>query len=237
MAEHAQVELSGTTSRSARQDDGAAYRATSDVETGFPGRVVTGTCLVVGPLLAIAGTVVGVGAYHAKGADFVAGMADHPHAVVGVQLAQASMMMLLLGVTGLAGMISTNRPTWGRTAGTLSVLGLCGPIAFEHLYWGASHLTDTAAHRAAAATMIDQSQIIPRSIMNITGPCLVVGFLLLGIAAAKSGVLDRPRAVCLGVTALIPFGFISGYLAISAVAFVGTAIALVPLGAGMLRRR
>jgi hypothetical protein len=190
MAEHTQVELSGTdSSPSSRPDEGGAYRASPEVASGFPGRVATGTCLAVAPLLAIAGTVIGMGAYHAKGADFVAGMAAHPHDVAGVQVAQAAMMMLLLGVIGLAGMIAAHRPAWGRTAGTLTVLGLCGPIAFEHLYWGASHLTDTAVHRAAAATMIDQSQIMPRSIMNITGPCLVVGFLLLGIAAAKSGIV------------------------------------------------
>jgi hypothetical protein len=41
------------------------------------------------------------------------------------------------------------------------------------------------------------------------------------VAAAKARVLDRPRAVCLGVTAVIPAGFISGHLVISAIDFLG----------------
>jgi hypothetical protein len=85
--------------------------------------------------------------------------------------------------------------------------------------------------------MVDQAQIIPRTIMNVTGPCLVIGFILLALGAAKAGVLRRPAAVALGITCLIPFGFISGHLAISVVGFVCTAIALVPLGVDLLRQR
>jgi hypothetical protein len=133
-------------------------------------------------------------------------------------------------------MICASRPGWGRTAGTITVIGLCGPISFESLYWGAWHITDTSANRASAALMMDRAQVIPRTIMNVTGPALVIGFVLLAVAASRSGVLDRARAVCLGVTALIPAGFISGHLAVSAIGFLGTAIALVPLGVGLLRR-
>lgn len=202
----------------------------------FPGPRVTGGCLVVAPLLAVASTVFGAPAYHARGIDFVAGMVDHRTGfVVGIQLALAAMLLLLLGVVGLAGLLSSRVPRWGRVAGVLTVLGLCGPISFESIYWAASRITDTAAHRAAAAVLIDASQVIPRTVMNVTGPCLVLGFVLLGIAAARAGVLDRVRAVLLGATCLIPFGFISGHLLISTAGFCACAVALVPLGASMLR--
>jgi hypothetical protein len=205
---------------------------------GFPGPLVTGLCLAIAPLLALAGTIAGASSYHARGSDFVAGMVAHPAGFgIGVQLSLAAMMLLMLAVVGLATMIAATRPGWARASGVTTVIGLCGPVAFESLYWGASHLTDTGAHRAAAALMLDQSQIIPRTIVNISGPCLIVGFILLGIAAAKSGVLDRPRAILLGLTSVIPVGFIAGILAISAVAFAGTAVALVPLGVTLLRWR
>lgn len=208
------------------------------VRVGFPGAGVTGVCLGVGPLLAIAGTALGITTYRARGADFVAAMVAHPGSFdTAVQLAESAMVVLLVGVIGLATMICARRPRLGRWAGVLSVVGLCGPIAFELVYWSAWHLTDTAAHRAAAALLIDQAQVVPRTVMNVTGPALVVGFVLLGIAAAKAEVLSRLRAGCLGATALIPFGFISGHLAISLVGFAGAAIALVPLGVHLLRRR
>jgi hypothetical protein len=194
--------------------------------------------MVAAPLLALAGTAAGIDSYHARGADFLAGMVAHPHSFdVAIQLAQAAMVLLLVAVVGLATMICATRPRWGRAGGVVAAIGLCGPISFESVYWAASSLTDTAAHRAAGAVLIDQSQIIPRTVMNVTGPCLLVGFILLAVASAKAGVLGRPAAVALGMTALIPFGFISGYLVISLVGFLGTAVALVPLGLALLRHR
>jgi hypothetical protein len=237
MARTVPAEASGTTSPLADDLSTARSRAIAALDAGFPGRTVTGICFVVAPLLAIVGTAAGIPAYHAKGVDFVAGMVAHPHTFdLAIQCAEAAMVLLIVGVVGLATMVVATRPGWGRTAGAVTIIGLCGPISFESLYWGAWHITDTPAHRAAAALAMDRAQVIPRSIMNVTGPALIIGFVLLAIAVAKAGVLDRNRAVCLGITALIPFGFISGHLVISLIGFAGTAIALVPLGVGMLRR-
>lgn len=203
---------------------------------GFPGRLVSGTCLLAAPLLALLGTGCGISSYHARGADFVGGMAAHPTLVnLGLQSALAAMVLFLIAVVGLSSLTTPAHPRLGRAAGVVTIIGLTGPIAFESLYWGAWHLTDTAGHRAAAAVMLDSSQVIPRSIMNVSGPALVIGFLLLAVAAFRAGVLDRARAVCLGATCLLPFGFISGYLAISLVGALGAAIALVPLGIRLLR--
>ncbi|HET7304560.1 MAG TPA: hypothetical protein VFJ12_08450 [Segeticoccus sp.] len=225
--------------RHARRDAGSVRdEAMQHARAGFPGPAVTGVCMVVAPLLAIGGTALGSRTYHARGADFVAAMAAHPGSFdTAVQLAESAMLVLLLAVVGLAGMTCAGRPRLGRWAGVLAVVGLCGPISFELVYWSASHLADTAVHRSAAALLIDESQVIPRTVMNVTGPALVVGFVLLAVAAARTEVLSRLRAGCLAATALIPLGFISGYLAISLVGFAGTAVALVPLGIEVLRRR
>jgi hypothetical protein len=205
---------------------------------GFPGPWLTGATMVVAPLLALLGTIVGIPTYHARGTDFVAGMTDHPHLFdLAIQSAQASMVLMILAIAGLSAMITRTRPGLGRWAGALTIIGLCGPISFESTYWAAWHITDTDAHRAAAAQLIDDAQVIPRTIMNLSGPALVVGFLLLAVAAAKAGVLDRARAVCLGLTVLIPVGFVSGHLVIATVGFAGTAVALVPLGVRLLRGR
>jgi hypothetical protein len=142
MAEQAPVEISGTTTTHEDvRDEGAAYRARAAVESGFPGRVVTGICLVVAPLLALVGTAAGIGIYHAKGADFVSGMVAHPHRLdFAIQSAQAAMVLMVIAVVGLSSMITATRPAWGRAAGVLTVVGLCGPISFVSLYWGALHI-------------------------------------------------------------------------------------------------
>jgi hypothetical protein len=41
--------------------------------------------------------------------------------------------------------------------------------------------------------MVDQAQIIPRTIMNVTGLCLVIGFILLALGAAKAECSGAPR--------------------------------------------
>jgi len=206
--------------------------------SGFPGAGVTGACMIAGPALAVVASALGAGSYHARGAAFVAAMAGHPTQFdLAVQLSLAAMILLLFAVIGLATMIAGVVALWGRVAGVFTVIGLLGPISFESVYWAASRITDSAGHRAAAARLIDQSQIIPRSIMNISGPCLVLGFVLLGVAAHRAGVLDGPRAILLAVTCAIPAGFISGHLVIAVVAFACTTVALAPLGLRLLRAR
>ncbi|MGH9087254.1 MAG: hypothetical protein ACRDYZ_03965, partial [Acidimicrobiales bacterium] len=76
---------------------------------------------------------------------------------------------------------------------------------------------------------------IPATIMNVSGPALIIGFILLAVGAAKVGLLPRSRAVALGLTALLPVGFISGYIVFSVIGFAFGAVALVPLGVAALR--
>jgi len=210
--------------------------STEALQNGFPGRTLAGIAMVAAPPLAFIGSTLGISSYDERGARFVQGMVAHPVLFdLGAQFALSGVIVLMVAVIGLAQLVAPARPRLGRTGALLSLIGLCGPVSFESTYWAASHLTDTEAHRGAAALMIDTSQIIPSTVMNVSGPALVVGFVLLAVAAAKAGVLGRTRAIALGATCLIPVGFISGYLAISAAVFVLTGVALVPLGVRLLR--
>lgn len=205
------------------------------VDRSFPGNLVTGVCMIVGPVLGVVASALAVGIYDAHGPTFIANMAaHHVRAGWGLNLGPAAMGLMILAVIGVAQRIASVHPRLGRAGGILTVLGLLGPIFFEAIYWGAWHLT-VPAQQAAGAYMSDQSQVIPGTIMNVSGPAIVLGFILLGVGAAKAGVLDRTRATLLGLTCFIPFGFISGHILISAVAFACTSLALVPLGARTLR--
>lgn len=204
-------------------------------DTSFPGITVTGVCMIAAPPLAVAGAATGISWYAARGIAFMDGMAaHHTLAAVGFNLVLAAMMLLLVAVIGLARMICATYPRLGRTGGIATVVGLCGPLFFNGVYFAGFQLAGTSG-QAAGAVAMDQAQIIPRIVMNVSGPALVLGFVLLAVGAAKAGVLSRPTAWALGLTCIIPAGFISGYLAIAMVAFAGTAVALVPLGFRLLR--
>jgi len=204
----------------------------------FPGPLVSGISLVVSPILAIVGTGLAIGDYSESGSVFAADMARHHGLLVtGINISITGVTLGLFVVIFLAQAICTTHPRLGRAAGVLAIIGLMGPMFFEGIFWGASHVVDTTAHQNVAATLIDRSNMVPTTIDNVSGPCLLVGFILLAVGTAKSGVLSTPRSWALGVTCLIPFGFISGYIIISTIAFVGLAIAVVPLGIQVLRER
>lgn len=211
----------------------------SEVDTGFPGRLVGGVCLVAAPILALVGTGLAVDLYSEAGGPFASAMANHPmRGMAGVNLSVASIMLALFVVVVLARAITGTHPRLGRTGGVLTMLGLMGPMFFEGIFWGASRIiVQSPSHIAVAATLINRANVVPASVDNISGPCLFAGFILLGLGAAKSGLLSRWRAAALALTCLLPFGFISGYMVISLVAFLGLAVAVVPLGVRVLRGR
>lgn len=207
-----------------------------ELDTGsFPGSRVTGVCLILAPLLLLASAILSLGIYHAKGADYVAAMAEHQtRTSIAFDGIVAGMALMLLAVIGLAQLITRQRPTLGRWAGVVTTLGLLGPFFFNGVYFAGYQLTD-ADTQAIAGKMMDSAQIMPSNVINLSGPALVIGFILLAIGAAKAEVLSRNRAIALGLAAIMPVGFISGYIAISGVAFAFAAIATVPLGLKMLR--
>ncbi|HEX5475588.1 MAG TPA: hypothetical protein VFX12_13090 [Vicinamibacterales bacterium] len=205
------------------------------IETSFPGRIVSGICLVAGPLLAVSACLLAVGVYGASGATFVHGMGEHRlRGSIEFSLQFAAMATLLFAVVEVAERIARVRPGLGRTAGVLTIVGILGPIFFNGVYFGAFQLAG-GPEEPAAARLVDLAQVIPSVLVNVAGPALVAGFILLGVGAAKARVLPVWRAWALGLTCLIPVGFISGFIVISALAFACTAVALVPLGIRTLR--
>lgn len=209
--------------------------STSRPESRFPGDVITGICMIVGPVILVITSVLAIGIYHAAGIDYVRGMAaHHTRAAAEFDLFIAGWMFLIFALIGLANRITAVRPWLGRAAGIVSIVGLFGPVFFNGVYFGGFQLTGPS-RQTAAGYLIDHAQIIPSNVINISGPALVIGFILLALGAAKAGVLGRPRAVALGLSCVMSAGFISGYMIIAVVAFLGMALALVPLGVSLLR--
>jgi hypothetical protein len=124
--------------------------------------------------------------------------------------------------------VAAHRPGLGRAGGALTIIGLFGPAFFLGINHLEIQLADLA-DRAGAAAAFESAETTP-NIINLAGPALVVGLILLAVGTAKTGVLPRPRSWALGLAALAPVGLISGIVVISVVAWLALAIALVPLG-------
>lgn len=220
--------------------EGTAESAASgraEISHGFPGPAISGISLIAAPILGAIGSALAIGVYHFKGADMIAGLArHHARATAGINLAVTATVLMVFAVAAIAASIAARRRSLGRAAGGLTIVGLAGPVYFEGMYWGASFLT-APRFQAAGAHLIDGTNQIPNTIVNLSGPALIIGFILLAVGTVKAGVLPRSRAVCLGAAALLPVGFISGYIVVSAVGFAVASVALVPLGLRTLRLR
>ncbi len=214
-----------------------SVQASSVDDRSFPGALITGICMVTGPLLAIAGLALSLGVYKFKGADMMAAMADH-HARGGiaVNLSVASMVIILVAVIALAQRITAVRPGWGRWGGIVTIVGLMGPIFFEGIFWGSYQIT-APAYQAAGAHLIDHANIIPSNVVNLSAPCIVAGWILLGIGAYKAGILPRWQAVCLGLTCLLAPGLAAAIVPLGMIAMAFLAIAFIPMGVHALTGR
>ena len=117
--------------------------------------------------------------------------------------------------------------------GALAVIGLFGPAFFLGVNYLNIQLADIADQAGAATALEDAESTL--NIVNICGPALLVGLVVLAVGAAKSGVLSRSGSIALGLSALAPLGLLSGVIVISIAAWLALAVALIPLGLRTLR--
>lgn len=200
-----------------------------------PGRLVTGICMVVAPVVLTATCLLGSDIYKFHGRDFLTEMMANPaRTMVFLNVVPLGIMMLMLAVVGLAGLVSHRAPRAAHLGLVATLVGLCGPMFFVAIEFCAYQLANPA-HLAAGARMYDLANMVPRTTVNISGPLLVVGFVALAVAVRRAGLMSRFRAISLGLTALLPIGFIAAFLPISAIGFAFCSIALVPVGTSLLR--
>jgi len=212
-----------------------AAHGSSITGSTFPGSAVTGVCMIAGPLLGIVGLALSIGIYKFKGADMMSAMAAHHlRAAFAINVSVASMIVLLIAVIGLAQQIAEIRPGWGRWGGLITVVGLMGPIFFEGIFWGSYQIT-ASAYQAAGAHLIDHANVIPSNIVNISAPCIVAGWIVLGIGAYKAGILPKARAICLGLGCLLAPALAAAIVPLGIVAAAVLAVALLPLGIRLIQ--
>lgn len=203
----------------------------------FPGPATTAVCMIVAPVALAILCLLGSDIYKFHGHDFLSAMAaHHVRTQIFLNAVPIGIFMMMLAVVGLAGMAAVRQPRLARFGGAATLLGLCGPIFFVAIEFAGYQLSGPK-YLSAGAYMYDQANMVPRISLNICGLGLLVGFITLAIAAYRAELLAKMPAILFGFTALLPIGFIGSVLPVSAVGFVACAVALVPLGRGLLARR
>jgi hypothetical protein len=206
----------------------------ADTTRWFPGPAITGIAMIAGPAMGIVGAATYIGIYGASGVELLSGFGVAAgRAGIAVNAATLAMLLLMPAIVGLATLISMRQPRLGRVGGLLSLVGLGGPLFFQGVYTLTLQLAQ-ASVTAGAPDAIDATQA-SLHVINLAGVALVAGFIVLAIGAARSSVLPRARAILLGLSALLPAGFIGGIIEISAGAFIAMFVALAPLGIRLLR--
>jgi hypothetical protein len=224
-------------SKEVEMTDTTTYRSATPQPAlpAFPGRWATGISMLVAPIVLAVMCLLASGIYKYFGRPFLSAMAAQPVITeIFLNVVPLAIFLLMLAAVGLAGATRGTAPRLSDLGGGAALLGLCGPIFFVAIEFSGFQLS-SPKYLAAGAYMYDQANMVPRISLNISGPAIILAFILLAVAARKAGLMGRFRAVCLAATGLLPFGFIGAFLPISALGFVGCAIALAPLGLRWLR--
>ncbi|HYF63881.1 MAG TPA: hypothetical protein VD886_13760 [Herpetosiphonaceae bacterium] len=211
----------------------SAQARSAPIVDSFPGRWIGGACLVLGPLLLLAGAAVRM-PFHFFFPQQLAAFADHPGRITAAYslyaLGHATLAFAVLTLTGL--IWRWNR-VWAAWAGGFAILGLFTRIFHSGIDHLAFQLVQVQSLEQATRA-VDESYRAFHVFRYLNG-AIMMGWILLAIGAYRSGVLGRARALALGMMAMVPFGTLKG-TEIRSIGLIGLAIACIPLGIAILRQ-
>ncbi|NRQ32734.1 hypothetical protein HII36_12915 [Nonomuraea sp. NN258] len=208
----------------------------------FPQRVgqwIEGLCAVLGPPLLLAGVLVRAGTDDFFPGQLAAYAADPGRMVVSYSLFAAGVVLLWPAVVALGRRVAVTHPGWARWGVTLVVLGLFGRVFHAGVSHLAFHLVDVlgleAAQRAVSRTYG------AFHLFKAVNPAIMGGWVVLAVGAFRArafggGAAGVARCVALGLAAALPLGVLKGSGdPVSLVVLAGLVVALVPMGAAVLR--
>ncbi|HEY0736160.1 MAG TPA: hypothetical protein VGD69_14695 [Herpetosiphonaceae bacterium] len=201
--------------------------------TDFPGRWIGGACLILGPLLLLAGAGLRM-PFHFFFPQQLAAFAEHPQRITAAySLWALGHVTLVFGVLTLTTLIGRWNRVWAAWAGSLAILGLFT----RTFHAGIDHLAFQLVQVQSleqAIQAVDDSYRAFHAFRYLNG-AIMAGWVLLAIGSYRSGTLGWPRALALGMMVMVPFGTLKG-TEIRAIGLLGLAIALIPLGVTILRQ-
>ncbi|MFK4102935.1 hypothetical protein ACI2L1_23180 [Streptomyces sp. NPDC019531] len=201
--------------------------------TGFPGRWVGGTAMVLGPPLMLAGVLLRA-RFHFFYPDQLAAYERHPTLMATAYgLFAAGGLLLWPAVAVMAARIGARSAGWGLWGGVLVMFGLFA----RAFHAGVDHLAfqlvrSQGVGPATEAVSAGYGAFHVFATLNLA---ILAGWVVLALGAWRTRVLGPVRAVALGLTAALPLGVLKGTTPLSLVALAGLCAALVPLGLALLR--
>jgi hypothetical protein len=216
---------------------GARLRGALPVErlegTGFPGRWVGGTAMVLGPLLILTGALLRAH-FHFFYPDQLAAYERHPTLMTSAYgLFAAGSLLLWPGVAVVAARIGARSAGWGLWGGVLVMFGLFA----RTFHAGVDHLAfqlvrSQGVRPATEAVSAGYGAFHIFATLNLA---ILAGWIVLALGAWRTRVLGPVRAAALGLTAALPLGVLKGTTPLSLVALAGLCAGLMPLGLALLR--
>ncbi|MFD5193128.1 hypothetical protein ACFWMU_34320 [Streptomyces sp. NPDC058357] len=216
---------------------GARLRGALPVErlegTGFPGRWVGGTAMVLAPLLMLAGALPR-SRCHFFHPDQLAAFEQHPTLIsTAYGLFAAGSLLLWSAVAVVAARIGARSAGWGLWGGVLVMFGLFA----RAFHAGVDHLAfqlvrSRGVDAATEAISVGYGAFHVFSALNLA---ILAGGIVLAFGAWRTRVLGPVRAAALGLTAALPLGALKGTTPLSLVALAGLCAGLKPLGLALLR--
>jgi hypothetical protein len=203
-------------------------------EYAFPGRWVTGACMVTGPLVLLAGMLLRL-PFHFFFPRQLEAFAAHPvrvHAAYGC--IAIGTILLAPAVIGLSTRIGRTRPAWATIGGTLVLSGLFA----RTFHAGVDHfaLQLVPAQGVESATRaVGTFYGATHPVMTLT-PAILFGWIVLAAGAWRSGVFGAVRAIALASMSALMIGVLKGTAPSSVVATAGLCVAFVPEGIAALRQ-
>lgn len=223
--------------------------------TAFPGRLIGGGCLIVGPLVFLAGLVVRhTGSRVARftpeqQAAFardqfaapgqLAAYAQHPDLVVaGYALFALGAILLVPGIVTFAGAVARRARQLAFWGGTLFVLAMLARLYFSGVDLTGFQLVETVGLQQATSVVRESYVDLSYGLWRIPVTASVgsiAGMLLLAVGAFRAGVLGLVRCLLLVAFGWIWMGVLKEATLDSLLLGAAGALVLVPFGIRMLR--
>ncbi len=201
------------------------------------GRTFTGLALMLGPTLMLLSAITGISVDAEGAAERFEQIAQNEaaYALSGI-LFLVGALLLLVGSIGLLHFFRGRGVTFGQLAAGLLTLGsVAGIVSYGFGAIEYEMATREGVDRPALATFVDQAEesviLLPIFIMFILG--VVIGLILLGIAAWRRGIVPIWAALLIVAAGILTFAASGGVISI--ISFVALLAGLGWLGVTLLR--
>ncbi|GLX68930.1 hypothetical protein [Paenibacillus glycanilyticus] len=200
---------------------------------GFPGRWIGGIALLLAPLLLLAGVLLR-SPFHFFFPDQLRAYQEHPSLMFwSYSTFNAGILLLWPAVLTVVRMIHQTTPVLAKWAGYFVIFGLFARTFHAGVDHLAYQMVRIQGLDTATQTVADSYGAF--HIFSILSLAILLGWIVLAIAAYRSKTLGLIRSIALALMSALPLGVLKGTTTFSIIAVAGLCIALMPLGIQVLR--